>query len=216
MAYSFDPKDDIEAQWQKWLLANPIENFPVIDEQELKAQTIKDLSYVSKMDVKEYTLYQKWCEVQDRYPFETVTDLWAGETKVIADEEQRRAIAEIKANLWNPENIDDYLKLEPELIYVNKQKLLPELWNCIRTFSSTMKNNSNIGRNLNFIVKDKVTKKYLGSCYLGVDFYEASCRCIGSSLGERLRRLRSWKKGYPIRAQYERYARFSSGTDRIN
>ena len=176
MAYSFDPKDDIEAQWQKWLLANPIENLPTIDEQELKAQTIKDLSYVSKMDVKEYTLYQKWCEVQDRYPFETVTDLWAGETKVIADEEQRRAIAEIKANLWNPENIEDYLKLEPELIYVNKQKLLPELWNCIRTFSSTMKNNSNIGRNLNFIVKDKVTKKYLGVICISSDFLDLTPR----------------------------------------
>ena len=26
------------------------------------------MSYVSAMDVKEYTLYQKWCEVKDRYP----------------------------------------------------------------------------------------------------------------------------------------------------
>ena len=34
----------------------------------LKEAVVKDLSYVSSMDVKEYTLYQKWCEVKDRYP----------------------------------------------------------------------------------------------------------------------------------------------------
>jgi hypothetical protein len=149
---------------------------PTIDESELKETVIKDLSYVSKMDVKEYTLYQKWCEVQDRYPSVTINDLWEGEKKVIEDEDQRRAIEEVKSNFWNPTDPDEYLKLQPELIYANKQDDLPELWNCIRTFSSTMKNNSNIGRNLNFIVKDKVTKKYLGVICISSDFLDLTPR----------------------------------------
>ena len=176
MAYAFDSKDDVETQWSKWLALNPVEDMPTIDENELKETVIKDLSYVSKMDVKEYTLYQKWCEVQSRYPSVTINDLWEGEKRVIEDEDQRRAIEEVKSNFWNPTDLDDYLKLQPELIYANKQDDLPELWNCIRTFSSTMKNNSNIGRNLNFIVKDKVTKKYLGVICISSDFLDLTPR----------------------------------------
>jgi hypothetical protein len=128
------------------------------------------------MDVKEYTLFQKWCEVQEKYPTVTVNDLWEGETKVLADEKQRRAIAEVKSNFWMQNDPDDYLKLEPELVYTNKEEDLPELWNTIRTFSSTMKNNSNIGRNLNFVVRDKNTKKYLGVICISSDFLDLTPR----------------------------------------
>lgn len=174
MAYSFDPKDDVETQWQKWLDSG-IE-YQDISIDELKKRTVEELSYVSQMDVKEYTLFQKWCEVQDKYPSVTVNDLWEGERKVLADEKQRRAIEEIKNNIWMPEDPDAYLALEPELIYANKQQDLPELWNCIRTFSSTMKNNANIGRNLNFIVRDKLTKKYLGVICISSDFLDLTPR----------------------------------------
>jgi hypothetical protein len=68
MAYSFDSKDDIEEQWRKWQEANPPESFMDIKENDLREQTIKDLAYVSQMDVKEYTLYQKWCEIKEKYP----------------------------------------------------------------------------------------------------------------------------------------------------
>ena len=174
MAYSFDPKDEVETQWQKWLESG-IE-YKDISIDELRQRTIEELSYVSQMDVKEYTLFQKWCEVQEKYPSVTVNDLWEGERKVLADEKQRRAIEEIKNNIWMPEDPDAYLSLDPELIYANKQQDLPELWNCIRTFSSTMKNNSNIGRNLNFIVRDKPTQKYLGVICISSDFLDLTPR----------------------------------------
>ena len=77
MAYSFDPKDDVEEQWRKWQEANPPESFMDIAEDDLREQTIKDLSYVSQMDVKEYTLYQKWCEIKDKYP-----TYWVGDIQV--------------------------------------------------------------------------------------------------------------------------------------
>ena len=175
MAYSFDPKDDVETQWKKWLDATPLDELS-FTEDELRERTIKDLMFVSQMDVKEYTLFQKWCEVQDKYPTIMVNDLWEGQTRVLEDEKQRRAIAEVKSNFWIPKEPDDYLNLQPELLYTSKQEDLPELWNCIRTFSSTMKNNSNIGRNLNFVVRDKVTKAYLGVICISSDFLDLTPR----------------------------------------
>ena len=174
MTYSFDPKDDVEEQWNKWV--NSGIEYQDICVEDLVQKTIKELTYVSFMDVKEYTLFQKWHEVQIKYPYDIVIDLWEGEKKVIANEKQRRAIDEAKSNFWIPSEPNDYLKLEPELIYANKQDNLPELWNCIRTFSSTMKNNSNIGRNLNYIVRDKITKKYLGVICISSDFLDLAPR----------------------------------------
>lgn len=174
MAYSFDPKDDVESQWQKW--SDSGIEFTDVDLDQLRERTINELTYVSAMDVREYTLFQKWCEVQEKYPTITVNDLWEGEKKVLADEKQRRAIEEVKRNFWVQKDPDDYLKLEPELVYTNKEEDLPELWNTIRTFSSTMKNNSNIGRNLNFVVRDKITKKYLGVICISSDFLDLTPR----------------------------------------
>ena len=174
MAYAFDPKDDVETQWQKWS-AQFVEPSILTDEA-LRENIIRDLTFVSGMDVKEYTLYQKWCEVQEKYPSVVVNDLWEGEKRVLEDEGQRLAIEEIKRNFWIPETPDDYLSLQPEMLYTSKQEDLPELWNCIRTFSSTMKNNANIGRNLNFVVRDKVTKKYLGVICISSDFLDLTPR----------------------------------------
>jgi hypothetical protein len=174
MAYGFDPKDDVDTQWTKWHA--DFKEPAVLTDETLREKIISDLTFVSKMDVKEYTLYQKWCEVQDRYPTMTVNDLWEGEKVVLQSDVQRDAIDDIKNNFWIPETLEDYLKLEPEMIYTNKGENLPELWNCIRTFSSTMKNNSNIGRNLNFIIRDKVTKKYLGVICISSDFLDLTPR----------------------------------------
>jgi hypothetical protein len=175
MSYAFNPKDDVETQWKKW---SESEQLPDLDFtiEDLRERTIKELSYVSKMDVREYTLFQKWCEVQERYPTITINDLWEGEKRVLEDDKQREMIPQVKNNIWMPTNVDDYLNLEPELLYTNKDADLPEMWNCIRTFSSTMKNNSNIGRNLNFIVRDKVTKKYLGVICISSDFLDLTPR----------------------------------------
>jgi hypothetical protein len=176
MAYSFSPDDDVETQWKKWLDENPPESYVDVNEGELRERTIRELTYVSQMDVKEYTLFQKWCEVQEKYPSIIVNDLWEGEKRVLEDYSQRKILDHVKQNIWLPESPDDYLNLEPELVYTNKEEDLPELWNAIRTFSSTMKNNSNIGRNLNFIVRDKVTKKYLGVICISSDFLDLTPR----------------------------------------
>lgn len=192
MAYAFDPKDDIETQYQKWLDSGIV--YKDIDLGVLTENVKKDLTFVSAMDVKEYTLYQKWCEVHEKYPTEEMNTLFGTERQLI-DPSQRTMIEEVKANIWTPDSPDAYLDLEPVLVYTDdsgekvstgmdgtnvtqkiKRSDLPERWNTARTFISTMKNNSNIGRNLNFFAQDKKTGKYLGVVCISSDFLDLTPR----------------------------------------
>ena len=45
----------IENQWKEWQDANPLDKIPDIDTDKLRDVVIKDLSFVSVMNVKEYT-----------------------------------------------------------------------------------------------------------------------------------------------------------------
>lgn len=181
--------DYVKKDWEKWREQNPPTKN--VDEAELKRILTEDLTYASSMDVKEYTLYQKWCEIQEKYP--SHDDLFEGKT--LDNPEQGDLIRQVKSNIWIPESPDDFEKLEPTMIFTDdseeiervlldgttsKQKTkrsdLPERWNTVRTFISTMKNNSNIGRNLNFIVADKVTGKYLGVVCISSDFLDLTPR----------------------------------------
>ena len=175
----------IENQWKEWQDTNPLDKIPDIDTDKLKDIVIKDLSFVSVMDVKEYTLYQKWCEVHQKYP--TIeTNSFFDDRPALVDPEQGAIIQEVKNNFWNPEDPMEYLNLEPELIYTDIEnegkvgsvtgKKLPAIWNTLRTFLSTMKNNSNIGRNLYFIIRDKKTEKYLGVTCMSSDFLDLTPR----------------------------------------
>jgi len=164
--------DPVEKQWDDWLEKNPKHEH--IDVDNLKKILIEDLTYASKMDVKEYTLYQKWVEVKERYPTETVFTLFDGDEQQLVDRNQSVIVDKVKKNFWMPTGPDDYEKLQPVLELSNGE--LAETWNAVRTFSSTMKNNSNIGRNLFYTVKDGVTGKYLGVICISSDFLDLTPR----------------------------------------
>ena len=172
----------IEDQWQSWQDNNPLDKIEAPDTETLKEAVIKDLSYVSKMDVKEYTLYQKWCEVHDKFP--TVeTNSFFDDKPTLKNPEQGALLQEIKNNFWLPEDPEEYIDLEPELLWTDGDEVrsitgskMPAIWNGLRTFLSTMKNNSNIGRNLNFLIRDKKTKKYLGVTCMSSDFLDLTPR----------------------------------------
>jgi len=192
VAYAFDPKNNIETQYQKWLDSGIV--YKDIDLGILTENVKKDLSFVSQMGVKEYTLYQKWCEVHEKYPTQETSTLFGTEMQLI-DPTQKAMIDEVKSNIWTPDSPDAYLDLEPVLVYTDdssekvstgmdgtsvtqkvKRSDLPERWNAARTFISTMKNNSNIGRNLNFFAQDKKTGKYLGVVCISSDFLDLTPR----------------------------------------
>jgi hypothetical protein len=167
------PIEYVEKQWTEWQEKNPTSSFEHIDEAQLKEVLIKDLTYASQMDVREYTLYQKWCEIKERYPVEEVSTLWGSEVQMV-DPEQQKLVDKVKANFWMPTEPDDYEKLKPVMKLHNGE--LAETWNAIRTFTSTMKNNSNIGRNLFYTVEDEITGKYLGVICISSDFLDLTPR----------------------------------------
>jgi hypothetical protein len=167
------PLEFVEKQWDEWQANNPADSFPHIDTDNLKELLIKDLSYASQMDVREYTLYQKWCEVKERYPVQNVSTLWGEELQMV-NPEQQKIIEQVKTNFWVPEYDDDFLNLKPVMKLYNGE--LAETWNAIRTFSSTMKNNSNIGRNLFYTLTDENTGKYLGVICISSDFLDLTPR----------------------------------------
>ena len=51
------------------------------------------------MDVKEYTLYQKWCEVHDKYPTQEVNSFF-DDKPTLKNAEQGALLQEIKNNFW--------------------------------------------------------------------------------------------------------------------
>ena len=167
------PIEFVESQWTKWQEENPPSSFEHIDESSMKEILIKDLTYASQMDVREYTLYQKWCEVKERYPVQDVSTLWGSEVQMV-NPEQETLIKEVKSNFWMPQEPDDFEKLKPVMVLSNGPDA--ERWNAIRTFSSTMKNNSNIGRNLFYVLTDEVTGKYLGVICISSDFLDLTPR----------------------------------------
>jgi len=167
------PVEYVDKQWSEWQEKNKDVPVKHIDEQELKKVLIDDLTYASKMDVREYTLYQKWCEVKERYPVNEVSTLWGDELQMVYPE-QEKLIKEVKSNFWIPNEPDDYAKLYPIMQIYNGE--LAETWNAIRTFSSTMKNNSNIGRNLFYTVIDQQSGKYLGVICISSDFLDLTPR----------------------------------------
>ena len=167
----------VDDQWDVWQKQNPIKSFEHIDTEKLVKILTNDLTYASSMDVKEYTLYQKWCEIKERYPTETKSIIHDGISKIsniLIDPEQERLINLVKSKFWMPKEPDDYAKLQPVMKLHNGD--LAETWNAIRTFSSTMKNNSNIGRNLFYTIEDEVTQKYLGVICISSDFLDLTPR----------------------------------------
>jgi hypothetical protein len=167
------PIEYVEKQWNDWQEKNPVNSFQHIDEANMKEVLIKDLTYASQMDVREYTLYQKWCEVKERYPVFEASTIFGTELQMV-DPEQDKLIKEVRKNFWVPESPDDYEKLKPVMVLSNGEDAAR--WNAIRTFSSTMKNNSNIGRNLFYVLTDEVTGKYLGVICISSDFLDLTPR----------------------------------------
>ena len=175
----------VENQYNEWVFNNDISKVEDIDQKDLKEAIEKDLAFVSKMTVQEYTLYEKWVEVHEKYKT-AETNSFFDDKPALVDPTQEAFIKSVKNNIWIPESPDDIEKLEPVLEFTDdteynfkgqaKRGDLSEKWNTLRTFLSTMKNNSNIGRQMFFIVKDNRSGKYLGVICISGDFMDLTPR----------------------------------------
>ena len=127
---------DIDKQWDEWIATDPLKDIPDITDDFVRETLTKDLTNVSYMSVEEYTLYQKWCEIHEKYPTREVSTLFGSEIQ-LEDHEKLTDIKRIKKNIWIPESYEDYLNLDPVLVITNDD--MAKEWNMIRNFTSTMK-----------------------------------------------------------------------------
>lgn len=160
----------LDKQYEEWLSHQRLESPST---EEVREILTSELSMLSKMSVEEYTLYRKWKEIQERYPSE---DNRVNTFFDIDEKTKYEELEKVKSNIWIPESPEDYKKLDPTLIWTDKDKNLMSIWNILRTFTSTMLNNPNIGRSLFFISVDEVTGKYLGVICCSSDFMDLTPR----------------------------------------
>jgi hypothetical protein len=164
---------NIDEQYKVWF---DKQQFEIIDKNDLKEAVLTELDFLHTMSAEEYTLYRKWQEINNKYPLapmvpkDTVGFFFGGD--FISTEYPE--VQAVKENMWMPETVGDYLKLEPVVRQTDKKTV--KIWNILRTFTSTMLNNPNIGRNLRFIIEDNVTGKYLGVICLSSDFLDLTPR----------------------------------------
>lgn len=116
------------------------------------------MNYLRVLKVEEYVFHKKYKEIS--------------EDKTSALELRRR-----KNKIWRPRNIRDEAKtvreiekLDPEIIHVTKaDPVLWEDWRILRVYSHSMDFDVTPARMLRFLVRDKVSGKYLGVTSIASD-----------------------------------------------
>ena len=79
---------------------------------------------------------------------------------VMKNQSKKRDIDRVKTMIWSP-TTDDYLDLEPELVYPDTFELNAD-WNNLYLFVSTKKTTLGIGREIRYLIRDAKTRTYLG------------------------------------------------------
>lgn len=130
--------------------------------EDVKKLLEENFAYLSGMSVKEYTLYRKWVDIQQRYPNVEGDDFFDAEP-------QYPQLTYIKDNLWVPEEPDDYLHLQPKMILA-KSREESIIWNSLRDMCHSAVWHASPGRLLRYYIIDEITGKYLGFISLGSDF----------------------------------------------
>lgn len=154
----------------------------------------ENFAYLQGLSVREYTLYRKWVDIQQRYPVE--------ENDFFDDDPYERLLS-FKKDLWIPESVDDYLNLKPKMI-LSTDSASSLTWNILRDFCHSAVWHQSPGRLLRYYVIDEVTGKYLGFISLGSDFIGVGGRdkYIGWTTDDKLKKkkLRHTAMGSSIAA----------------
>ncbi len=162
-----------QTEFKKWVKDQSPKK---IDTAVLHQRMEQSLAEARKMPTEEYTLWRTWQQVQEEFG--------------AADKAKLRQIRATKRNIWVPNSPDDLDALQPELVLAQQAFPIPSVsiwgteriafqsnpdpiaqdWENMRHFIASMEHGGNIGRALRFVVRDKITKKYLGILCLASDF----------------------------------------------
>ena len=162
---------EYDAAYQEWHDSREMEG---VNTDELQARIIEELTFVRSMPVEEYTLFTNWADIKERFPTEETSTLFGSEV-VMKNQSKKRDIDRVKTMIWSPTKADDYLDLEPELVYPDTPDLNAD-WNNLYLFVSTKKTTLGIGREIRYLIRDAKTRTYLGVIALGSDFIDLTCR----------------------------------------
>ncbi len=160
-----------EEQYQEWLKSEQFDDTHNLEY--LKDEIQKELKFYSDMDVTEYTLFVKFTELYTKYKVSKQNTLFGEQLTPTVD---IGTVKKVKNDIWIPKSNDDYLNLQPELLLCKDNKTLNKIRDILNHFITTGKNQNNIGRNLYYIVRDKVTLQYLGLITISSDYLDLTCR----------------------------------------
>ncbi len=140
-----------------------------MDRSDVKQLLEDNFAYLTKMSVREYTLYRKWIDIQKKYnsliPKEsTFDDFFENE-----DDNSCHEIETIKNNIWVPRNPDDYKDLQPRLVFATNNEYT-RTWQILRDFCHSAIWHQSPGRLFKYYVIDDVTQKFIGMLSMGSDF----------------------------------------------
>lgn len=148
------------------------QTFTSIDKEMVRKLVSDELTRFASMPTEEYILWQKWEEVRDAYPMEysSLVDEYA-----YRNSNDARLITQVKNLLWDGY---DYENIVPELIWCNEegQEDIKDHWTALRIMIHTQQHSGSIGRGINYLVRDKITKKYLGVIAIASDFLDLAGR----------------------------------------
>lgn len=185
-------KIEQDEQYSAW---HSQQTFPNIDDNSVRANVKAELDLTHSMSVEEFTLWAKWHELRERFPGRVVQTLWGPENQPVK-QDVFRLLDRAESMIWSPDDPDDYLNLEPELLYVGDTLSVPSIdiwgnetieetknpdplaedWRILRNFISTGVYGGTVGRSLNHLVRDRQTKRYLGIVCLSSDFMDLGPR----------------------------------------
>jgi len=171
-------KQVLDRQYKDWLKLQP-KKLASIDTKKFKSAVLKELrNYHGENGIEDYTLFHKWEELKDikeRFPEEV--------------------IQEVYNNIWIPKGISDYRRLHPELVEIRNLSFeaidffgnpynvksqehdkLNDHWVLIRTLISSQTYDGSVGRSIRFLVRDKVSQKYLGAICISSDLFAITPR----------------------------------------
>lgn len=170
-------------QFKQWIKTNPIKKLSEQEiedlDEKLRQEIIEELGTTGEFNIDEYMLLHKWKEVRKFVP-----------------KQNPKEIEEVKNLIWKPQGRGDFRRIEPELVltsdgleiqhkdffgnlsykeYQRDEKLIRH-WNILRVLISSSRHDGVMGRQLRYLVRDKVTKTYLGIICMGSSMMNLSER----------------------------------------
>ncbi len=161
-------------QFKEWSKVHKTRKYTLKEKDELdlvmRNRLLREMNRLHEMNIKEYMLTHKFDEVNNFYKTADVKE-----------------IERLRKLIWKPSGRSDFRRIEPELILCTDQIQIRQKdffdqerfvdhkceepytyhWQIMRTLISSNPNDGALGRQLRYLVIDKVTRKYLGLMMVG-------------------------------------------------